>query len=257
MITFKQVSKRYEDGTTAVQPLDLHIEQGEFFVLVGPSGCGKTTTLKMINRLIEPTGGSIYVNGTDNNTIQVHKLRQQIGYVLQQIALFPHMTVEENIAVTPDLLHWDRSRTSKRIDELLHMVGMDPAVFRSRRPDELSGGQQQRIGVIRALAADPPVILMDEPFSALDPIARERLQNDLLQLQQTIRKTIVFVTHDIQEAVKLGDRIAIMNEGTIIQVDTPQRLLQQPANSFVEQFFQSIRQDGMSISTVSGNEGTI
>nr|WP_046227799.1 ABC transporter ATP-binding protein [Paenibacillus dauci] len=254
MITFEQVSKRYEDGTTAVQPLDLHIEKGEFFVLVGPSGCGKTTTLKMINRLIEPTQGSIYVNGTDHNTIQVHKLRQQIGYVLQQIALFPHMTVEENIAVTPELLHWEREKTSKRIDELLHMVGMDPAVFRSRRPDELSGGQQQRIGVIRALAADPPVILMDEPFSALDPIARERLQNDLLELQQTIRKTIVFVTHDIQEAIKLGDRIAVMDGGAIVQIDTPEQLLQHPANSFVEQFFQSVRQNSMPAYPTSGNE---
>ncbi|WPP39444.1 ABC transporter ATP-binding protein [Paenibacillus hunanensis] len=239
MITFTGVSKQYEDGTMAVQPMDLHIEQGEFFVLVGPSGCGKTTTLKMINRLIEPSSGTIEVNDNIVQDMQPHELRRGIGYVLQQIALFPHMTVEQNIAITPELSGWERARIDKRIDELLHMVGLDPAVFRTRKPSELSGGQQQRIGVLRALAADPPVILMDEPFSALDPIARERLQNDLLELQATIRKTIVFVTHDIQEAIKLGDRIGLMQEGRMLQVDTPDMLMNRPANDFVREFFQA------------------
>ncbi len=239
MITFTGVSKQYEDGTVAVQPMDLHIEQGEFFVLVGPSGCGKTTTLKMINRLIEPSSGTIEVNDNIVQDMQPHELRRGIGYVLQQIALFPHMTVEQNIAITPELSGWERERIDKRIDELLHMVGLDPAVFRTRKPSELSGGQQQRIGVLRALAADPPVILMDEPFSALDPIARERLQNDLLELQATIRKTIVFVTHDIQEAIKLGDRIGLMQEGRMLQVDTPDMLMNRPANDFVREFFQA------------------
>ncbi len=239
MITFTGVSKQYEDGTVAVQPMDLHIEQGEFFVLVGPSGCGKTTTLKMINRLIEPSSGTIEVNDSIVQDMQPYELRRGIGYVLQQIALFPHMTVEQNIAITPELSGWERARIDKRIDELLHMVGLDPAVFRTRKPSELSGGQQQRIGVLRALAADPPVILMDEPFSALDPIARERLQNDLLELQATIRKTIVFVTHDIQEAIKLGDRIGLMQEGRMLQVDTPDMLMNRPANDFVREFFQA------------------
>ncbi len=239
MITFTGVSKQYEDGTIAVQPMDLHIRQGEFFVLVGPSGCGKTTTLKMINRLIEPSTGTIEVNDRIVYDMQPHELRRGIGYVLQQIALFPHMTVEQNIAITPELSGWERSRIDKRIDELLHMVGLDPAVFRTRKPSELSGGQQQRIGVLRALAADPPVILMDEPFSALDPIARERLQNDLLELQAAIRKTIVFVTHDIQEAIKLGDRIGLMQEGRMLQADTPQKLMNEPANEFVREFFRA------------------
>lgn len=243
MIIFKQVTKQYEDGTIAVQPMNLHIEQGEFFVLVGPSGCGKTTTLKMINRLIEPSTGMISVNNQIVQEMQPHELRRGIGYVLQQIALFPHMTVEQNIAVTPELSGWDRKKTDKRIDELLHMVGLDPSVFRTRKPDELSGGQQQRIGVLRALAADPPVILMDEPFSALDPIARERLQNDLLELQASIHKTIVFVTHDIQEAIKLGDRIGVMRDGKMIQVDTPQQLIQQPADDFVREFFRAAGSD--------------
>ncbi len=254
MITFTGVSKRYEDGTIAVQPMDLHIRQGEFFVLVGPSGCGKTTTLKMINRLIEPSTGTIEVNDRIVYDMQPHELRRGIGYVLQQIALFPHMTVEQNIAITPELSGWDRSRIDKRIDELLHMVGLDPAIFRTRKPSELSGGQQQRIGVLRALAADPPVILMDEPFSALDPIARERLQNDLLELQATIRKTIVFVTHDIQEAIKLGDRIGLMREGRMLQADTPQRLMTEPADDFVREFFRAAApMPGMTASTHQGS----
>lgn len=241
MIKLQQVTKQYEDGTIAVHPMNLHIQKGEFFVLVGPSGCGKTTTLKMINRLIEPSSGSIEINDQQVNHMPVHELRQGIGYVLQQIALFPHMKVEENIAITPELCGWDRKKTDQRIDELLHMVGLDPKVFRTRKPDELSGGQQQRIGVLRALAADPPVILMDEPFSALDPLARERLQNDLLELQATIQKTIVFVTHDIQEALKLGDRIGVMREGHIIQADTPEQLLHHPADPFVSEFFGSVQ----------------
>lgn len=251
MIKFAQVSKQYEDGTIAVHPMDLHIQKGEFFVLVGPSGCGKTTTLKMINRLIEPSSGFISINDQQVNDAPVHELRQSIGYVLQQIALFPHMTVEENIAITPELCGWDRKKIDKRVDELLHMVGLDPKVFRTRKPDELSGGQQQRIGVLRALAADPPVILMDEPFSALDPLARERLQNDLLELQVTIQKTIVFVTHDIQEALKLGDRIGLMREGKMIQVDTPEQLLHHPAHPFVSEFFSSVQGESYTFNSPS------
>ncbi|WP_068777330.1 ABC transporter ATP-binding protein [Paenibacillus sp. FJAT-26967] len=236
MIRFENVSKHYAGNVTAVDSLDLTIREGEFFVLIGPSGCGKTTTLKMINRLIPLSEGTLWINGKKISEYDIHELRWNIGYVLQQIALFPHMTIEENISIVPELRKWERSRISKRVDELLEMVGLDPAEYRSRKPAELSGGQQQRIGVIRALASDPGIILMDEPFSALDPLSREKLQNDLLELQNRIKKTIVFVTHDIQEALKLGDRICLMNEGRIEQLDTPQGFLEHPASDFVRQF---------------------
>ncbi|MCY8034338.1 ABC transporter ATP-binding protein [Bacillus sonorensis] len=236
MITFKNVSKQYTTGTYAVKSFNAVIKKGEFFVIIGPSGSGKTTVLKMINRLIELSDGTIFINDQKISEYDIHELRWNIGYVLQQIALFPNMSIEENIAVVPELKKWSREKTKQRVDELLEMVGLKPDIYRKRRPDELSGGQQQRIGVIRALAADPEMVLMDEPFSALDPITREKLQDDLLDLQQSINKTIVFVTHDMQEALKLGDRICIMNQGEIVQIGTPDEILMHPANDFVKDF---------------------
>ncbi|AXI00805.1 ABC transporter ATP-binding protein [Sporosarcina sp. PTS2304] len=236
MIRFEEVSKSYDMSRIVVESVDLEIKRGEFLVLVGPSGCGKTTTLKMINRLIPLTKGTIWLDGKRISDYPIDKLRWQIGYVLQQIALFPHMTIEENIAVVPELVGWKKKRIRERVTELLELVGLDPAVYRHRKPHELSGGQQQRVGVVRALAADPEILLMDEPFSALDPISRVKLQDDLLELQRRIQKTIVFVTHDLQEAFKLGDRVCIMNEGKIEQVATPQEILTRPASEFVQEF---------------------
>ncbi|MEI4791166.1 ABC transporter ATP-binding protein [Bacillus sp. FJAT-53060] len=236
MIEFKKVSMRFSDERYAVQSVDLDIQKGEFFILIGPSGSGKTTTLKMINRLISSTEGEIYIKDQKVSDYDMYELRWDIGYVLQQIALFPHMTIEENIAVVPELKHWSRNETSKRVDELMLMVGLDPAMYRHRKPAELSGGQQQRVGVARALAADPEIVLMDEPFSALDPLTREKLQDDLLDLQRRIQKTIVFVTHDMQEAMKLGDRICVMNEGKVVQIGRPEELVQHPVNAFVREF---------------------
>ncbi|WP_342507960.1 ABC transporter ATP-binding protein [Sporosarcina sp. FSL K6-2383] len=236
MIQFENVSKQYDNGQIAVKSLNLAIEKGEFFVIIGPSGCGKTTLLKMINRLIHLTDGTIRIEGKRISDYNLHELRWNIGYVLQQIALFPHMTIEENIAIVPELKKWKPEKIQHRVQELLDMVGLDPANYRHRKPKELSGGEQQRVGVIRALAADPEVILMDEPFSALDPISRAKLQDDLLKLQRTIRKTIVFVSHDMQEALKLGDRICVMKDGEIVQLGTPQEIIQHPANDFVREF---------------------
>ncbi|WP_163526122.1 ABC transporter ATP-binding protein [Halobacillus ihumii] len=236
MITFKDVTKTYPDGTTAIKSIQLEVQEGELLVLIGPSGCGKTTTMKMVNRLIEPTEGSIHIHNQDIREYSIHELRWNIGYVLQEIALFPHMTIEENISVVPEMKKWKKKALSDRIDELLNMVGLDPAIYRKRKPSELSGGQQQRVGVLRALAADPDIILMDEPFSALDPISREQLQKDIRQLQQEIKKTIIFVTHDIDEAMAIGDRVCLMKEGEIVQLDQPQNLILHPANSFVENF---------------------
>lgn len=236
MIQFEQVSKRYTNEKYAVKKLNLEIKDGEFFVLIGPSGCGKTTTLKMINRLIELTEGTVRIGGKKISEYEIDELRWNIGYVLQQIALFPHMTIAENIAVVPELKNWSKDKIARRVDELLNMVGLDPNDYRHRKPSELSGGQQQRVGVLRALAADPEILLMDEPFSALDPFSREKLQDDLLEIQRKIKKTIVFVTHDMQEAMKLGDRICLMNEGEMVQVGTPQDLLTKPVNTFVRDF---------------------
>ncbi|AOY15705.1 glycine/betaine ABC transporter ATP-binding protein [Bacillus sp. ABP14] len=236
MIQFNQVSKSYEDGTKAVDSLHLEIKKGEFFVLIGPSGCGKTTTMKMINRLIETTEGSILIDGKDIQEYNINELRWDIGYVLQQIALFPHMTIAENIAVVPEMRKWSKEKIKARVDELLQMVGLDPDVYRDRMPDELSGGQKQRVGVVRALAANPKIVLMDEPFSALDPLSREQLQKDIVQLQKKIQKTIVFVTHDMQEALSLGDRICVMKEGKVVQLDTPEGIIHNPKNEFVEEF---------------------
>lgn len=236
MIRFEHVSKTFDDKTKVVDSLELEIRKGEFFVLIGPSGCGKTTTMKMINRLIETTEGSIFIDGKNIRDYNIHELRWDIGYVLQQIALFPHMTIAENIAVVPEMRKWSKAKIQKRVDELLEMVGLDPDTYRGRMPDELSGGQKQRVGVVRALAANPKIVLMDEPFSALDPLSREQLQRDLVDLQKKIQKTIVFVTHDMQEALALGDRICIMKDGKVVQLDTPEVILQNPANTFVEEF---------------------
>ncbi|WP_404804121.1 ABC transporter ATP-binding protein [Lysinibacillus sp. S1] len=236
MITFDNVSKQYDNNQIAVKALNVEIKKGEFFVIIGPSGCGKTTLLKMINRLIPLTAGTIWINDKRISDYNIHELRWSIGYVLQQIALFPHMTIEENIAVVPELKKWSKTKIHQRVDELLALVGLEPAKYRQRKPKELSGGEQQRVGVVRAFAADPEIILMDEPFSSLDPISRTKLQDDLLEMQRTIQKTIVFVSHDMQEALKLGDRLCIMKDGEIVQIGTPQQLLQNPVNDFVQQF---------------------
>ena len=239
MIKFDNVSKIYPSGNIAVKSLSLEIKKGEFFVIIGPSGCGKTTTLKMINRLITLSDGTIYIDNKKISEYNIHELRWGIGYVLQQIALFPHMTIEENIAIVPELKKWDKRKIKDRITTLLESVGLKPDEYRHRKPSELSGGEQQRIGVIRALAADPAILLMDEPFSALDPISRKKLQEDIVNLQKKIKKTIVFVTHDMQEALALGDRICVMREGEIVQCDTPTNILKNPKNDFVKNFFLS------------------
>ncbi len=219
-------------GNAAVESCSFEVEQGEFIVLLGPSGCGKTTLLKMINRLYEPTGGRIMVGGTDVTQMPVTDLRRRIGYVIQQTGLFPHMRIEDNVAVVPRLLGWQRDRIGARIDELLELVGL-PREYRTRYPRQLSGGEQQRVGIARALAADPAIMLMDEPFGAIDAITRTRLQGELLSLQRKLRKTILFVTHDVEEALRLADKIIIMRSGRIVQFDTPLRILTQPADEFV------------------------
>jgi osmoprotectant transport system ATP-binding protein len=237
MIRLDAVSKRYPDGTTAVHELSFDVGAGEIAVLVGPSGCGKTTTMRMINRLVEPTSGHIYVEGEDIAQVNRVALRRRIGYVIQQVGLFPHQTVATNVATVPQLLGWDSKRVKARVTELLDLVGLEPDKYAKRYPHELSGGQQQRVGVARALAADPPVLLMDEPFAAVDPIARERLQSEFLRLQEQVRKTIVFVTHDIDEAIRLGDRIAVMRQGGYLEQYTdPGTLLSAPATDFVAGF---------------------
>ena len=237
MIRLEHLSKTFPgQDAPAVGDLSMDIYEGEIVVLVGPSGCGKTTTMKMINRIIEPSGGRIFLQGEDVTTVNADNLRRRMGYVIQQIGLFPHMTIADNIATVPRMLGWDKQRISERIDELLETVGIDRS-YRSRYPKELSGGQRQRIGVARAMAADPPVLLMDEPFGAIDPITRERLQDEFLRLQEDIQKTIVFVTHDIDEAIKMGDRIAILRDRSeIAQYDTPENILTSPADEFVEDF---------------------
>ena len=242
LIRLEAVTKEFPGGgAPAVRDLSLDIAEGEIVVLVGPSGCGKTTTLKMINRLEEPTSGRITVAGEDIMTVAAHELRRRIGYVIQQVGLFPHRTIAENIATVPRLLGWGRRRIETRVDELIDLVDLEQGM-RNRYPRELSGGQRQRVGVARALAADPPVLLMDEPFGAVDPIVRGRLQNELIDLQQRVRKTIVFVTHDIDEAIKLGDRVAILNVGGIVeQYAPPAKILREPANRFVEDFLGSDR----------------
>jgi osmoprotectant transport system ATP-binding protein len=237
MIVLDAVQKEYADGTVAVHDLSLRVEAGEIAILVGPSGCGKTTTMRMINRLVEPSAGHIYVDGSDISTVNPVALRRRIGYVIQQVGLFPHQTVATNIATVPQLLGWDSKRTKARVAELLDLVGLEPDKHGKRYPHELSGGQRQRVGVARALAADPPVLLMDEPFGAVDPVARDRLQAEFLRLQEQVRKTIVFVTHDIDEAIRLGDRIAVMSQGGHLeQYADPSTLLSDPATPFVADF---------------------
>jgi osmoprotectant transport system ATP-binding protein len=237
LIRLQHVTKRYPNGRVALDDLDLTIDAGELAVLVGPSGCGKTTTLRLINRLIDPTEGQVFVHGDDVATKDPVELRRQIGYVIQQVGLFPHLTIGSNVATVPRLLGWDKARVRSRVDDLLQLVGLDPAAYRDRYPHQLSGGQQQRVGVARALGADPPVLLMDEPFGALDPVTRVRLQDELLSIQADVRKTIVFVTHDIDEAVKLGDRIAIFGDDhRLQQYATPAELLASPASDFVVSF---------------------
>ena len=237
MITLEHVSKQFPNGRCAPRDLDLEIEDGELTVLIGPSGCGKTTTLRLINRLVEPTSGRVVIDGEDVALVDPVALRRRIGYVIQQVGLFPHLTVGANVAAIPRLLGWDRARQRARIDELLDLVGLEPSVYRDRYPHELSGGQQQRVGVARALGADPPLLLMDEPFGALDPVTRIRLQEELLSIQAGVRKTIVFVTHDIDEAIRLGDRIVIFAEnGTLAQRATARELLAHPASPYVEAF---------------------
>jgi len=213
IVAFEHVSKQYGSAEPAVNDLSLTIPAGEICVLVGPSGSGKTTTMKMVNRLIEPTGGRITIGGEDVMSLPAVELRRRIGYVIQQVGLFPHLTIAENVAVVPRLLGWKAPRIRERTDELLALVGLEPGTFGARYPNELSGGERQRVGVARALAADPPVMLMDEPFGAVDPIRRDRLQNEFLRLQEQVRKTIVFVTHDVDEAIKMADRIAILQRG--------------------------------------------
>lgn len=238
MIRLEEVTKTYRGSSVpAVEGVTFEVPEGETCVLIGPSGCGKTTTLKMVNRLIEPTAGRILLDGQNVLDQDPVELRRTIGYVIQQIGLFPHMTIRDNIATVPDLLGWETPRTDTRVDELLDLMGLDPSDFRGRYPRELSGGQRQRVGVARALAADPPVMLMDEPFGAIDPITRDRLQNEFLRLQKRINKTIMFVTHDIDEAIKMGTLICILQVGGVVeQFDTPANILATPANEFVADF---------------------
>jgi osmoprotectant transport system ATP-binding protein len=238
MIEFRKVSKTYPGSDNpVVTDLSFEVPEGEICVLVGPSGCGKTTTMRMVNRLIEITEGEILIDGEPNTAMSATRLRRKIGYAIQQIGLFPHRTIADNIGTVPHLLGWDKGRIRNRVDELLELVGLSPGEYRDRYPAELSGGQQQRVGVARALAADPPIMLMDEPFGAVDPITRERLQDEFLRIQEDIKKTIVFVTHDIDEAIKMGNKIAILKQGGILaQYDTPETILAYPNSEFVASF---------------------
>jgi len=240
-IRLEKLTKVYPGSDEpAVKDVSLTIPAGEIVVFVGPSGCGKTTTMRMINRLIEPTSGDIYLDGENVTRIDPSQLRRRIGYTIQKIGLFPHQTIFDNVATVPRLVGWSDERVTNRVNELMDLVGLDPSIYAERFPKELSGGQQQRVGVARAMAADPPVMLMDEPFGATDPITRERLQNEFLRIQADIGKTIVFVTHDIDEAIKMGDRIAILQEQSVIaQYDTPENILSAPASEFVSDFIGS------------------
>ena len=237
MIEIVDLTKRFPGAAhPAVDSLTLTIPQGEVCVLIGPSGCGKTTTMRIINRMIEPDGGRVIVAGRNVMDADPVELRRSIGYVIQQIGLFPHWSIADNVATVPRLLGWPAARVAARVDELLALVGMDPAIYRNRFPRELSGGQKQRVGVARALAADPPVMLMDEPFGAIDPITRTRLQDEFLNILRGLSKTIVFVTHDIDEAIRMGDRIAILKDGALVQYGTPEEILAAPVDTFVEAF---------------------
>ncbi|REE91655.1 osmoprotectant transport system ATP-binding protein [Paenibacillus taihuensis] len=236
MIQFRDVVKKYKDNNLVLKGINLEIKRGELVTLIGPSGCGKTTTMKMINRLVEPTSGKILVDGQDISKINPIELRRNIGYVIQHIGLFPHMKIKDNVEIVPRLKKMDKSAYERRTDELMDLVGLNPSLYKNRYPSELSGGQQQRIGVIRAMAAEPSIILMDEPFSALDPISREQLQDELIRLNEEVKKTIVFVSHDMDEALKIADRIVLMKDGEIVQADTPEYIIRRPENDFVRTF---------------------
>lgn len=250
MIIFKDVTKQYPDGMVAVNNLSLTISEGKLVSLVGPSGCGKTTTMKLINKLIPLSSGTITINGEDISKEDDVILRRNIGYVIQRIGLLPHMTIEENVSLVPKLKGWKKVDYERKVNDLLDLVGLDPSTYKKKYPLELSGGQQQRVGVIRALAGEPPIILMDEPFSALDPISREQLQAELKLIQKNIHKTIVFVTHDMDEALKISDEIVVMKSGYIQQIATPEQLVQSPANNFVRSFIgeDRVKQGEQSIS---------
>ncbi|HPJ33073.1 ABC transporter ATP-binding protein [Mesotoga prima] len=241
MIRFENVTKEYDEETVAVRDITFEIPSRELTVLIGPSGCGKTTTLKMINRIVKPSGGRILIDGEDVKDMNVKSLRRGIGYVIQNVGLFPHMSVKDNIATVPKLLKWERSKIERRVSELLELVGLEPKSYANKLPKELSGGEAQRVGVARALAADPPIILMDEPFGAVDPLTRVRLQDEFARIQEELHKTIVFVTHDIDEAIRLADRIAVMKAGRILQLDTPEEILARPKEKFVHDFIGSDR----------------
>jgi osmoprotectant transport system ATP-binding protein len=233
-IAFEHVSKRFPSAATpAVDDVSLDVKQGDLVVLLGPSGCGKTTLLKMVNRLYEHDSGRILMQGQEIRSFKVTDLRRRIGYVIQSVGLFPHMTVARNVATVPEMLGWDKARINSRVDELLELVGLQPDEYRGRYPAQLSGGQQQRVGLARAMSADPAIMLMDEPFAAIDSITRRRLQDELLNIQQKVRKTILFVTHDVEEAIRLADKIAVMRAGKVVQYDTPLRILSAPADDFV------------------------
>lgn len=236
MIKFDNVTKIYADSTVAIENVNFEVAEGTTTVLVGPSGCGKTTTMKLVNRLEDPTEGTVYYDGTDTQAIDVTELRRDIGYVIQEIGLFNHMTVGENVATVPNLKEWDADRIDNRVDELLELMALPPTEYRDQYPRELSGGQRQRVGVARALAADPDVLLMDEPFGALDPITRADLQDEFLEIQAEINTTILFVTHSIDEALKMGDKIAIFDVGELVQYDTPRNILEDPNSEFVRDF---------------------
>jgi osmoprotectant transport system ATP-binding protein len=237
MITFDKTTKTYEGGVTAVNKVDFTVEKGHIVVLLGPSGCGKTTLLRMVNRLESITEGKIIIDGQDSMDLNEIELRRKVGYVIQSNGLFPNMTIEENVMIVPDLLGWGKKQKRERFNSLMDMIGLIPDKYRKRYPHELSGGQQQRIGVIRALAADPPVMLMDEPFGALDPIIREKIQDEFLQIQREVKKTILFVSHDIDEAIKMADKIVLLRGGEIMQYDSPSEMLVRPENDFVYEFF--------------------
>ena len=241
-IEFMNVSKKFsKTRTNAIDGVSLTINEGEFVTIIGSSGCGKTTLLKLINRLYEPDNGKIVLFGEDIQTVDVIKVRRRIGYVIQQVGLFPHMTIADNIATVPKLLKWDKNKMNARTEELLTLVGLNPSEFKKRYPNQLSGGQQQRVGLARALAVDPKIMLLDEPFGAIDSITRLKLQEELLQIHGGLKKTFLFVTHDIEEAFKLGNRVMIMNEGKVIQIDTPEKILKEPADGFVNSLIQSAR----------------
>jgi len=253
VIELRQLTKRYGDRVV-VDAVSLEVARGELLVLLGGSGSGKTTTLKMINRLVEPSAGTVRIDGIDAATMAPHELRRRIGYAFQQIGLFPHLTIAQNVGITPRLLGWSPERIARRVDELLDLVELAPATFRERRPAELSGGQQQRVGVARALAAEPAVLLFDEPFGALDPLTRDRLQQSLRAIRARLDVTIVFVTHDMVEALLLGDRIAVMREGRLLQVGTPAELLRAPADEYVAQLMETPLRHGRAVEALARGE---